>query len=87
MHSQVRHAGCITLAAAGVALSPPGLAAKQPSQSMAFYALGVALDGAVAVGDLTADIDLSSSEVLDHLEFAAMGPIDIRPRPGRCRSM
>ena len=51
MHSQVHHAGCITLAAAGVALSPPGLAAEQSSQSMAFYALGVALDGAVTVGE------------------------------------
>ena len=81
MHSQVHHAGCITLAAAGVALSPPGLAAEQSSQSMAFYALGVALDGAVTVGDTTADIDLSTSEVLDHLEFAAMGSYRYQTEP------
>jgi hypothetical protein len=81
MHSQVHHAGCIALAAAGVTHSSSGLAAEQPSQSIAFYAVGFALDGAVAVGDLTADIDLSSSEVLDHLEFAAMGSYRYQTEP------
>jgi len=73
MHNRVRRAGCIALAAAGIGHSLPGLAAEQPSQSMAFYALGVAIDGAFTVGDIIADIDLSASEVLDHLDWAAMG--------------
>ena len=37
------------------------------------YGLGIGIGGEATVGQLTADIDVSASEVFDHLEFCAMG--------------
>lgn len=35
--------------------------------------MGIGIDGEVGIGQRTADIDVSASEVFDHLEFGAMG--------------
>lgn len=46
---------------------------EEPSQSVAFYVLGLAIDGSVSVGEVAADIDLSASEFFDQLEWGGMG--------------
>jgi hypothetical protein len=55
------------------ALLPTGVMAQQPVQTVVFYALGIGIDGEATAGPLTADIDVSVSEVFENLEFGAMG--------------
>lgn len=50
-----------------------GVCQAEPTHTVMFYGLGIGISGEASVGPLTADIDVSFSEVLDHLEFAAMG--------------
>jgi hypothetical protein len=73
MQGQMLLAPWVAVIAANIAHFPTVLAADQPSQAVAFYALGIGLDGSATVGNATADIDVSFSEVLDHLDWAAMG--------------
>jgi hypothetical protein len=80
MHSQVRRAGCIALARWHRA-SPARACGRATVAVHGVLRPGRGLNGAVSVGDLTADIDLRSSEVLDHLEFAAMGSYRYQTEP------
>ena len=51
-----------------------GLAqADEPTHTLVFYGLGIGIDGQATVGPLTVDIDVPLSDILDHLEMAAMG--------------
>jgi hypothetical protein len=47
--------------------------AEERNQTLVFYGLGIGIDGLATVGALTADIDVPLSDILDHLEMAAMG--------------
>jgi hypothetical protein len=47
--------------------------ADAPTHTLVFYGLGIGIDGQATVGPLTADIDVPLSDILDHLEMAAMG--------------
>src|SRR5215470_12692645 len=40
------------------------------------YLWGSSIDGRVGIGDKTADVDASFSNILDHLHFALMGFVD-----------
>lgn len=64
-----------TLSLAFVCTAPalPAHAQGEASQSVAFYALGLASDGVVAAGDAAASIDLSTSDFFDQLEWGSMG--------------
>jgi hypothetical protein len=42
------------------------------------YLWGSGMDGAVGIGDRTADVDASFGNILDHLHFAVMGLADAR---------
>jgi opacity protein-like surface antigen len=55
------------------ALLPTAAMAQEPVQTLVFYALGIGIDGEATAGPLTADVDVSLSEVFENLEFAAMG--------------
>jgi hypothetical protein len=52
---------------------PVGCIADEPVQTVLFYIVGIGIDGEATVGPLTADIDVSASEVFESLEFGAMG--------------
>jgi hypothetical protein len=47
--------------------------ADERSHTLVLYGLGIGIDGQATVGPLTADIDVPLSEILNHLEMAAMG--------------
>lgn len=47
--------------------------AAEPTNTFVLYGLGVGITGEATAGPLTANIDMSFSEILDHLKFAAMG--------------
>jgi hypothetical protein len=55
------------LLAAGIAQ------ADERSHTLVLYGLGIGIDGQATVGPLSADIDVPLSDILDHLEMAAMG--------------
>lgn len=62
------------LCIACLSLTPAARAeGEQDSQSVAFYVLGLAIDGSVGVGEAAAEIDLSASEFFDELEWGGMG--------------
>jgi hypothetical protein len=46
--------------------------ADEPTNTLMIYALGIGIGGEAQVGAFSADIDVSASEVLDHLELGAM---------------
>lgn len=54
-------------------LSPAAALADEPVNTVTIYLLGIGIDGHATAGPLTADIDVSASEVLESLEFGAMG--------------
>ena len=57
-----------------LALLASGVAqADEPTHTVLLYGLGIGISGEANVGPLSTEIDMSLSEVLDHLEFAAMG--------------
>lgn len=47
--------------------------ADEPTHTLVLYGLGIGIGGEASVGPLSTDIDVPLSEVLDHLELAAMG--------------
>ena len=55
------------------ALIPAAATADETTQTIVLYVLGIGIDGQARAGPLEADIDVSASEVFDHLEFGAMG--------------
>jgi len=56
-----------------LAAAAPGLAAADDWEHTFFlYGVAVGIEGTAAVGPVEADVDLSFSDVLDNLEFAAM---------------
>jgi hypothetical protein len=55
------------------ALLASGVSHAEPTHTLMLYGLGIGIGGEASVGPLTADIDVSFSEVLDHLEMAGMG--------------
>jgi len=50
-----------------------GIVQAEPTHTLVFYGLGIGIDGQATVGPLTADFDVPISDILDHLEMAAMG--------------
>jgi hypothetical protein len=52
---------------------PVGAIADEPVQTVLFYIVGIGIDGSASAGPLTADIDVSMSEVFENLEMGAMG--------------
>ena len=47
--------------------------ADERNHTLVLYGLGIGIDGQATVGPLSADIDVPLSDILDHLEMAAMG--------------
>jgi hypothetical protein len=64
-------------AACALLLAAPGSTAFAEGgdwqHTVAFYGMGAAIDGDVQIGDLSVAVDVSMSDVLDALEFGAMG--------------
>jgi hypothetical protein len=54
-------------------LAAGAVQADEPTHTMILYGLGIGISGEATVGPLSADIDVSLSEILEHLEMAAMG--------------
>lgn len=54
-------------------VAAPAMAADDEWQhTVALYGIGAAIDGKAGVGPVTADVDISFSDILDNLEFGAM---------------
>lgn len=66
-----------TIATIALAWAPPRASAESAPAAttvdFSLYFLGSSMTGDVAVGDATADLDASFGDIMDHLEFGAMG--------------
>lgn len=62
------------LALVGLAWSSPAALANEPTweHTLAVYMVGASLDGSTGVGELSADVDASFSDILDNLDAAFM---------------
>lgn len=71
----IRSAAAATLAVAAFGASAPSAFAQaEPwKHSLALYLMGSGMDGTVGLGPVTADIDASFSDLLDHLKTGMMG--------------
>jgi hypothetical protein len=58
--------------AISLALLASAAQADEPTNTLMIYALGIGIGGEATAGPLSADIDVSAAEVLDHLELGAM---------------
>lgn len=57
-----------------LAVSSPALAADDEWQhTVALYMIGASIDGTAGIGPVTGDVDISFGDILDNLEFGAMG--------------
>jgi len=57
-----------------LAVSAPAVAAADEWQhTVTAYMIGAAIDGTAGVGPVVGDVDVSFSDILDNLEFGAMG--------------
>ena len=67
----------LAIVTAGFLLAPVARSAAQPTAAtyvdFSLYGLGAAMSGEVTVGNATADLNVGFDEILDHLEFGAMG--------------
>jgi hypothetical protein len=71
MHNKVRPLSSFTL----LGLLASGVASAADDgwkHTVAIYGVGASMDGSTSVGPVTADVDVSFSDILDNLEFAAM---------------
>lgn len=67
-----------------LAVASPGVAQDSESSwrhTIVVYFMGAGLDGESQVGPVTADIDASFSDILENLEFGAMGAYSARKGP------
>jgi len=62
-------------AATALALLAPPARAEEWKYDLAVYMLGAGIDGTVGIGRLDADVDVGFSDILDNLEFGAMGAL------------
>lgn len=71
---QLSIAGSAGLALLGLVLTSPTALADEASweHTLAVYMVGAALDGSTGVGDVTADVDVSFSDILDNLDMGFM---------------
>lgn len=62
------------LAILGLASSGPAALAQEPTwdHTLTAYMVGASLDGSTGVGDVTADVDVSFSDILDNLDTGFM---------------
>jgi len=62
----------IAIAVTIILLSLPMLAQTAGGQSIVIYGLGASMDGTVGAGPITADIDVSASDIIENLEMGGM---------------
>ena len=75
LRARVRSVAAAILAVAAFGASAPAAFAQaEPwEHSLALYMMGSGMDGTVGLGPVTADIDASFSDLLDHLKAGMMG--------------
>lgn len=78
--ARVRSVAAATLAVAAFGVSAPAaFAQSEPwKHSLALYLMGSSMDGTVGLGPVTATIDASFSDILDHLKAGMMGAYQAR---------
>lgn len=83
MKARSRASTGVVLAAIGpgALLAPLSSDAEEATQTVAFYLMGVALDGETSIGPVSTDINMSMSDVFSHLEFGGMGAYRWDSRP------
>jgi len=62
----------VLLATTIALLAMPTLAQTAGGQSIVIYGLGASMDGTVGAGPITADIDVSASDIIENLEMGGM---------------
>jgi hypothetical protein len=75
MTRQARWTTCCALCAL---LAAAGASAQEMELEVVPYLWGSGIEGPVGIGNRTADVDASFSNILSHLHFAAMGLADAR---------